>query len=249
MEPDNLNQLRLQQLLQPFNNQTGVMNTNSAIPMINSIPMINTGMIDQNLRNTDLVQQIIAENQMKANVFSRPNMMNVAGTSLPGGITEIENQMIKENMAPLQQFQFLPEAYGQSEIDDTQDQEYIDQVKKSKGDGIGGLFRFLLGLAVPGSGLFMGDTSALQGIRNLNQRLRNTDFGQSRTLAEYAMKRRERKQAERAQEAMPEVYRSAKEQGFTNDRGGFSTNRADRAGTSVGSGQFSPSTSRGRSGY
>ena len=141
-------------------------------------------------------------------------------------------------------------SYGvANEPDDTQSQEYIDQVKKSQGDGIGGLFRFLLGLAVPGSGLFMGDTSALQGIRNLNQRLRNTDFGQSRTLAEYAMKRRERKQAERAQEAMPEVYRSAKEQGFTNDRGGFSTNRADRAGTSVGSGQFSPSTSRGRSGY
>ena len=63
------------------------------------------------------------------------------------------------------------------------------------------------------------------------------------------MKRRERKQAERAQQAMPDVYRSAKDQGFTNDRGGFSTNRADRAGTSVGSGQFSPKTSRGRSGY
>ena len=45
------------------------------------------------------------------------------------------------------------------------------------------------------------------------------------------------------------VYASAKEQGFTNDRGGFSTSRADRAGTSVGSGQFSPKSSRGRSGY
>ena len=141
-------------------------------------------------------------------------------------------------------------SYGvANEPDDTQSQEYIDQVKKSQGDGIGGLFRFLLGLAVPGSGLFMGDTSALQGIRNLNQRLRNTDFGQSRTLAEYAMKRRERKQAERAQEAMPEVYRSTKEQGFTNDRGRFSTSRADRAGTSLGSGQFSSKTSRGRQGY
>ena len=129
------------------------------------------------------------------------------------------------------------------------DQDIYAEQEKQKGGGIGGLLKFLVGLAVPGSGLFMGDTSALQGIRNLNQRLRNTDFGQSRTLAEYAMKRRERKQAERAQEAMPEVYRSAKEQGFTNDRGGFSTNRADRAGTSVGSGQFSPSTSRGRSGY
>ena len=48
---------------------------------------------------------------------------------------------------------------------------------------------------------------------------------------------------------MPGVYESAREQGFTNDRGGFSTTSADKAGTSVGSGQFSPSTSRGRSGY
>ena len=48
---------------------------------------------------------------------------------------------------------------------------------------------------------------------------------------------------------MPSVYESAKAQGFTNERGGFSTDKADDAGTSLGSGQFSPSTSRGRSGY
>jgi hypothetical protein len=89
----------------------------------------------------------------------------------------------------------------------------------------------------------------LESLSGFNQRLRNTDFGQSRTGAEYMMRRRERKQAERAQEAMPEVYRSAKEQGFTNDRGGFSTSRADRAGTSLGSGQFSSKRSTGRQGY
>ena len=115
--------------------------------------------------------------------------------------------------------------------------------------GFKDFLKTMLGFAIPGAGLFMGDRSALEGIKSLNQRLRNTDFGQSRTGAEYFMKRRERKQAERAQEAMPNVYRSARDQGFTNDRGGFSTNREDRAGTSVGSGQFSPKTSRGRSGY
>ena len=126
--------------------------------------------------------------------------------------------------------------------DDTQ-----DQVAETK-TGIAKLFDFLSNF-IPGVGLLkrLGDVPG--GIRSLNQRLRNTDFGQSRTGAEYFMKRRERKQAERAQEAMPDVYRSAREQGFTNERGGFSTNRADRAGTSIGSGQFSPKTSRGRSGY
>jgi hypothetical protein len=34
-------------------------------------------------------------------------------------------------------------------------QEYIDQVKKSKGDGVGGLLKFLIGLAVPGANLLM----------------------------------------------------------------------------------------------
>jgi hypothetical protein len=65
-------------------------------------------------------------------------------------------------------------------------------------------------------------------------------------------KERERREAEtaaRAREQNRAVYESADRQGFTNDRGGFSTSRADRAGTSAGSGQFSPKTSRGRSGY
>ena len=38
-----------------------------------------------------------------------------------------------------------------------------------------------------------------EGIRNLNQRLRNTDFGQSRTLQEYLQRREARKDAERLQ--------------------------------------------------
>jgi len=79
------------------------------------------------------------------------------------------------------------------------DQDIYAEQEKQKGDGIGGLFRFLLGLAVPGSGLFMGDTSALQGIKNLNQRLRATDFGQSKTLQEYFQRREARKDAERLQ--------------------------------------------------
>ena len=122
-----------------------------------------------------------------------------------------------------------------------------DQVKKTN-TGIAKLFDFLTNF-IPGVGLLkrLGDVPG--GIRSLNQRLRNTDFGRSRTGAEYAMLRRERKQSERAQEAMPDVYRSAREQGFTNQRGGFSTQRADRAGTSVGSGQFSSKRSTGRQGY
>jgi hypothetical protein len=64
-----------------------------------------------------------------------------------------------------------------------------------------------------------------------------------------AQMEREAATAARARAANPDVYARADRQGFTNAGGGFSTSAADRAGTSVGSGQFSPSSSRGRSGY
>ena len=64
-----------------------------------------------------------------------------------------------------------------------------------------------------------------------------------------AQMEREQATIDRARAAAPDVYREAERQGFTNAGGGFSTSAADRAGTSVGSGQFSPSSSRGRSGY
>ena len=124
------------------------------------------------------------------------------------------------------------------------DEEDVDKATETK-SGIAKLFEFLQGVPTPFN-LIRGGLESLSG---LNQRIQGSDFGRSRTLMEFLQKRRERKQAERAQKAMPDVYKSARDQGFTNDRGGFSTDRADDAGTSVGSGQFSPRTSRGRAGY
>jgi len=167
-----------------------------------------------------------------------------------GGASNINyNQFKPEEVATgimkkAQPFEFLSSAYE----DKDEDAEQVDYLPGQKPSGIAKLFDFLTNF-IPGVGLLKRLGSVPGGIKSLNQRIQQSDFGQSRTGAEYFMKRRERKQAERAQEAMPNVYRSARDQGFTNDRGGFSTNREDRAGTSVGSGQFSPKTSRGRSGY
>ena len=80
---------------------------------------------------------------------------------------------------------------------DEQSQEYIDQVKKSQGGGIGGLLKFLLGLAVPGAGLLMnlgqggfdklrgGFDKGLGALRNINQRIQGSDFGQATSLMDY----------------------------------------------------------------
>ena len=82
-------------------------------------------------------------------------------------------------------FQFFPSA---NEADET------DEVKETK-TGIAKLFDFLTNF-IPGVGL-LKRLSDSGGIRSLNQRLRNTDFGRSRTLQEYFQKREARKEAER----------------------------------------------------
>ena len=197
-------------------------------------------------------QNVVLPNQT---LFDPRSLQSIFPTNVQKGITASSAAIPFGSPVDIQQgftrntpsdqgtnFQFLPSA---NEADET------DEVgRKRSSGGLADLFKAFLGFVVPGAGLLMGGGSrALEGIKSLNQRLRNTDFGRSRTGAEYAMLRRERKQGERAQEAMPDVYRSAREQGFTNQRGGFSTQRADRAGTSVGSGQFSSKRSTGRQGY
>ena len=68
-------------------------------------------------------------------------------------------------------------------------------------------------------------------------------------LREEKRKEKEALNTSIARRQNPNVYREAENRGFTNDQGGFSTSKADKAGTSVGSGQFAPKTSQGRSGY
>ena len=79
-------------------------------------------------------------------------------------------------------------------MDSTIDDQTSDE--KEEKTGIAKLFDFLSNF-IPGVGLLkrLGDVPG--GIRSLNQRLRNTDFGQSRTLQEYFQKREARKEAER----------------------------------------------------
>jgi hypothetical protein len=223
MEPD-LDQLRLRQLLQNFNNQTGVMSTNSAIPMINSIPMINTGMIDQNLQNTDLVQQIIAENQAKT---VRPNIFDIAG-----GITQTTPSNI--NLEKLNSLGFgtnygvanTPDVIGDWTGSDVYEMDnglaYVIDSKgnriiapqkaeyyKQKPSGIAKLFEFLGNIPTPFNLVRRG----LESLSGLNQRLRSTDFGRSKTLQEYLQRREARKDSERLQTVGQQLKQSS-------DRGG-----------------------------
>jgi hypothetical protein len=49
------------------------MSSNNAIPMINNVPMINTGAVNQ---NNDLIQQLIAANQANSQIRQVPQINN-----------------------------------------------------------------------------------------------------------------------------------------------------------------------------
>ena len=170
-----LDEIRLQQLLAPFN-QTGVMSSSQAVPMINSIPMINTGMIDQRLQNTDLVNQIIERNRIA-------NMNKFANTVAPLGNTQQIPLLDNTQQIPLQNLG-IDTSYGVANEDD---QEQVDSLTgEKKSGGIADLFRALIGFAVPGASFFLNKgRGAMDGIKSLNQRLRNTDFAKSSSLADY----------------------------------------------------------------
>ena len=171
-EPPAIPNLSYRNITPTFDLATGITNTKSAAPFIN------TGQVYQNLKNQDLVQQIIAENQMKANMFSRPSMMDVAG-----GITAA---------APLQNLG-IDTSYGVANEPDEEQVEYLGD--KPKG-GIADLFKTVLGFAVPGAGLLMNlGRGGLQGIQSLNRKLRGTTFGLSPTLKDYFQAKKAEKRA------------------------------------------------------
>mgnify|MGYP003635197746 CR=1 FL=1 len=84
--------------------------------------------------------------------------------------------------APLQNLG-IDTSYGVANEEDVEQEFLPDQEKSS---GLADLFRTLIGFAVPGSSFFLNQgRGALDGIKSLNQRLRNTDFAKSSSLADY----------------------------------------------------------------
>jgi hypothetical protein len=97
--------------------------------MINNVPMINTGAIDQSLQNTDLVNQIIAENQRKL------NLANTADTA-PFFFPQINNQVPQiNNQVPLN----FDTSYGVANEEDVE-QEFLPDQEPS---GIAKLLSYL----------------------------------------------------------------------------------------------------------
>ena len=199
-----------------FDLGTGITNTSSASPYLKSMADIAaSGNV-----NTDLVDRLIAETQAKANPFVRPNILDITGAIVPGGITEITPSNM--NLQKPNSLGFgtnygvanTPDVIGDflgSDVYQTDDGrayyinskgekilapqkvEYYKQ--KQKPSGIAKLFEFLGNIPTP-MNILRGGLESLSG---LNQKLRSTDFGQSKTLQEYLQRREARKDAERLQ--------------------------------------------------
>ena len=107
-----------------INFNTGITGASNAIPMINNVPMINTGAVDQDLQNTDLIQQIIAANQVaNANKFGNtvaPFSGNQINSQINNQIPQINNQV------PLN----FDTSYGVANEEDVE-QEFLPDQKPS----------------------------------------------------------------------------------------------------------------------
>jgi hypothetical protein len=103
--------------------------------MINNVPMINTGAIDQSLQNTDLVNQIIAENQKKTNPFDPRNIQSIFPTNFPSNIRQD---------VPLQNLG-IDTSYGVANEEDVEQVDSLTSKKKSNG-----ILDLIMSVAVPG---------------------------------------------------------------------------------------------------
>jgi hypothetical protein len=111
-----LDEIRLQQLLQPFENQnTGITNTSAATNMYTPFTT------NQEMVNKDLVEQIIAENQRKANQFNPINFQSIFPTNIQTDITQ---------QAPLQDLG-IDTSYGIANEPDVEQVDYLPGQKKS----------------------------------------------------------------------------------------------------------------------
>jgi len=85
---------------------------------------------------------------------------------------------------PTLDLQSLPANMGVANEEDVEQVDSLTGEKKS--GGIAELFKALIGFAVPGANFFLNKgRGAIDGIKSLNQKIQQSDFGRSRTLADY----------------------------------------------------------------
>jgi len=214
-----------------INFNTGITSASSAIPNINGVPIINTGALNQDLQNTDLVNQIIAANQAaNANRFGN-TVAPFTGNQMPfndfyGSVYEPYNEEKDD-----EQVDYLP---GQSSFKDKISNIGSSFMQKS---GIGGLLGLITGNPILG---LIG-----KGIGALANRAGPAlnDFKSASTGAQFFQNLRDRRAredaaargaAKQAAAARVESFRNF-DRGYGGGRDSGGTGSAGRGGASPGS--------------
>lgn len=152
-----------------------------------TVPMQDKGLLTIPLQNFNTLyptQNYGTADYAKQNldVFT-PTTVSNSGIS-PLLKSSIPDNLLYEDM----NYKFLPSAMDQY--------PKLDKPKNKK-EGLGGLIRFLAGLAVPGFGTVFnlatggfdrfkgGINRGLGALRNINQRIQSSNFGQATSLADY----------------------------------------------------------------
>ena len=216
-----------------INLNTGITGASSAIPNINGVPMINTGAINQKLQNTDLVSQIIAANQT-----ANANKFGNTVSPFPG------NQVPQINNQVPQNFEFLQSAYEDQDEDAAQVDSLPGQKKKLSDMGRNFGISSLIGM-ITGNPIIGLLSRGVKGLGALNNRMQNSDFGRSRTGADFFKARRDREALARD----PNVFRDARDITSRIQRDAGRNDRPDRNISSVTRSSAAKSKGVGGGGY
>ena len=138
--------------------------------------------------------------------------VGIMNTGLPvNNINNINNVSPINNTSMIEDYPIVSTTSG-----DETDQEYIQEQEPK---GIAKLFQFLSNLPTP-MNILRGGLESLQGF---NQRIRNTDFARSKTLAEYFDRRSRAKNAARMAERAADFSKRTAGAGATGGDRDFST--------------------------
>ena len=169
-----------------FNLGTGITNTTAASPFKIGISEILNRYNVPNSGSQDLVNQLIAENQMKASQFDPTNFRSIFPTNVQTGIRQ---------QVPLQNLG-IDTSYG---VANEPDEEQVKYLTEQEPSGIAKLFEFLRNIPTPFNLVSRG-LESLRGSESLS------DFRNSRTGAEFFKRRRDRLALARD----PNVFRDAR---------------------------------------
>ena len=164
----------------PVNQQQGIMVPAYETSQLDLVNQINQG--SRNIGAPMTLEETMAESVLP------PDPRRFQSIFPTTGIMQQAPDIVRQ--APTQNFEFDMANLPMYEKDDEQDQEYIDQVNQSSNKS-GGILDLIMSIAVPGYGFLKNiGRGGLEGIRGLNQRIQQSDFGRSKTLADYFDARR-----------------------------------------------------------